>query len=149
MVVAIYAKLYHYEQSFIKVNPVRLVVGLVFPQQDNAEFNLDVELCGVSVHCALRNLHSNFIAAHWLNIILQIVDISKATAHMYGTKVELTLPKAEPGTWATLDIKQKPSNPVPNFNPKINEDEISDEEDSDVDLDDIEPIRGAKITETK
>lgn len=47
VVIAIYAKLYHYERSTIKLNPVRLVVELVFPQQDNAQFNLDVELRGV------------------------------------------------------------------------------------------------------
>lgn len=48
VVVAIYAKLYHYEKSFVKLNPIRLAVKLVFPQQENAEFNLDVELRGVS-----------------------------------------------------------------------------------------------------
>lgn len=48
VVIAIYAKLYHYENSFVKVNPVRLNVSLVFPQQNNAEFNLDIELRGVS-----------------------------------------------------------------------------------------------------
>lgn len=48
VVVAIYAKLYHYEKSHVKINPVRLAVDLVFPQQDNAEFKLDVELRGVS-----------------------------------------------------------------------------------------------------
>lgn len=46
--IAIYAKMYHYEKSFIKLNPVRLHVSLVFPQQDDAEFNLDIELRGVS-----------------------------------------------------------------------------------------------------
>lgn len=82
--------------------------------------------------------------------ILQIVDVSKASVHFYGTKVEITLPKAEPGSWATLNVKQKPSNPVPNFNPKITDDAVQDSEDeSDVDLDDIEPVRGAKISDIK
>lgn len=49
VVIAIYAKLYHYEKSFVKVNPIRLNVCLVFPQQNNAEFNMDIELRGVSV----------------------------------------------------------------------------------------------------
>lgn len=49
VVIAIYAKLYHYEQSFVKINPVRLNVCLVFPQQNNAEFKFDIELRGVSV----------------------------------------------------------------------------------------------------
>lgn len=48
VVIALYAKTYHYEKSFVKLNPVRLVVSLVFPEQDNAEFNLDLELRGVS-----------------------------------------------------------------------------------------------------
>lgn len=46
--VAIYAKLYHYESSFVKVNPIRLNVMLVFPGQNNAKFELDLELKGVS-----------------------------------------------------------------------------------------------------
>lgn len=49
VVIAIYAKMYHYEKSFIKINPVRLNVCLVFPQQNNAEFKLDLELRGVSM----------------------------------------------------------------------------------------------------
>lgn len=48
VVIAIYAKLYHPAKSFVKVNPVRLVVSLVFPQQNEAEFNMDIELRGVS-----------------------------------------------------------------------------------------------------
>lgn len=48
VVIAIYAKMYHPEKSFVKLNPIRLVVSLVFPQQNNAEFNMDVELRGVS-----------------------------------------------------------------------------------------------------
>lgn len=47
VVLAVYAKMYHYSKSFVKVNPVRLVVSLVFPQQNDAEFNLDLELRGV------------------------------------------------------------------------------------------------------
>lgn len=48
VVIAIYAKMYHYEKSYIKVNPVRLNVRLVFPQQNYGEFKLDLELRGVS-----------------------------------------------------------------------------------------------------
>lgn len=40
--------MYHYEESSIELNPVRLNVSLVFPQQNNAKFKLDIELCGVS-----------------------------------------------------------------------------------------------------
>lgn len=56
VVVAIYAKLYHYEKSFVKVNPIRLNVSLVFPQQSDSTFNLDVELRGVSTEI-LMNAH--------------------------------------------------------------------------------------------
>lgn len=49
VVVAVYAKKYHYAQSFVEVNPIRLHVSLVFPEQENAKFDLDLELRGVSV----------------------------------------------------------------------------------------------------
>lgn len=45
--VAIYAKMYHYSQSYVKVNPIRLNVLLVFPAQNNSKFELDLELKGV------------------------------------------------------------------------------------------------------
>lgn len=45
---AIYAKMYHYASSTVKCSPVRLCIGLVFPQQNDAEFNMDLELRGVS-----------------------------------------------------------------------------------------------------
>lgn len=48
VVLAIYAKLYHYDKSTVKMNPIRLKVTLIFPQQNNSEFNLDLELRGVS-----------------------------------------------------------------------------------------------------
>lgn len=66
---------------------------------------------------------------------------------MFGTKVEIILPKAEPGHWAAL-----------NFPKKVTADETQientkqaekDEEDSDVDLDDLEQVRGLKINEIK
>lgn len=79
---------------------------------------------------------------------MKIVDVKKATVHMYGTKVEIVLPKAEPGHWATLDIKQKPSKPVSNVKEIEIVEDTADSDNSDVDLDDIEPtIRGCKITE--
>lgn len=48
VVLAIYAKMYHYASSTVKCSPVRLCIGLVFPQQNDAEFNMDLELRGVS-----------------------------------------------------------------------------------------------------
>lgn len=50
IVIAIYAKLYHYEKSHVKLNPIRLNVCLVFPQTNDAKFNLDLELRGVSIN---------------------------------------------------------------------------------------------------
>lgn len=134
VVVAIYAKVYDYRVSYVQLNPVRMKVHLVFPQQSNATFDLDVELRGV-------------------------IDVGKSTVQMMGTKVEITMAKAELGSWAKL-----------NFPPIVKEElalesEVSSlkelkieakeaaarkdhDSDSDVDLDDVGPIySGAKITE--
>jgi cysteine and histidine-rich domain-containing protein len=136
VVVAVYAKNYDYKRSFVKVSPVRLVVKLIFPQQENAEFNIDLELRGV-------------------------IDADKAEASMFGTKVEITLPKAEGGHWSNLDfprekpaecetaepaqngVKTKLSKEIIDKKPLI----VEDESDSDVDLDDLEIVQGAKLME--
>ena len=67
---------------------------------------------------------------------------------MYGTKVEITMPKAEGGSWAKLDfprpvkevIVEKPKDIV-----------VENQEDlDDINLDDVEPIKasgGCTITE--
>lgn len=70
---------------------------------------------------------------------------------MYGTKVEIVLPKAEPGIWTDLSFPKTVPAPVPdtkdqekpNFQTKPSADD-----DSDVDLDDLVPVRGPVITET-
>lgn len=113
--------MYHYEKSTIKINPIRLSVQLVFPNEDDGEFNIDLELRGV-------------------------IDVEKTTAQMFGTKVEITMPKAEPGSWAKLDfprevIVSKKEEEIPVEN---------DDDDSDVDLDDIEAISaGIHVSEIK
>lgn len=76
MIVSIYAKEYDVSKSVLKLNPVRLYADLTF-QKGN--FLLDLELQG-------------------------IVDIGKSTSTMYGTKVEIKLKKAEPGSWSKLEI---------------------------------------------
>lgn len=48
MVVSIYAKEYSPSRSVIKLNPIRLYANLIFPQQNDAIFELDIELNGVS-----------------------------------------------------------------------------------------------------
>lgn len=73
--------------------------------------------------------------------------------------MEITLPKAEPGSWSKLDFPRSVSQ-VESTNDqqeKITESKIAAIEDlnksdpesdfSDVDLDDIEPTRGATISE--
>lgn len=136
VVVAVYAKNYDYQRSFVKVSPVRLVVKLIFPQQEDAEFNIDLELRGV-------------------------IDAAKATANMYGTKVEVTLPKAEGGHWMKLDfpretptecetqeaVNENSEKKVEKPKEQAKQAEVEDENDSDVDLDDLELVQGARLME--
>lgn len=135
VVVAVYCKNYDYKKSFVKVNPVRLIVKLIFPLQNNAEFNIDVELRG-------------------------LIDVSKTSATMFGTKIEITMPKAESGHWLKLDFprdtpkdesksEQKPiDNGAGGDHLKPTEvKKIVEDNDSDVDLDDLELVQGAKIME--
>lgn len=76
MTVAVYGKKYDPSQSTIKVSPVRLAISLYFPEE-GGYFNLDIELAGV-------------------------VDVTRSTASMLGSKVEVQLRKAEPGSWSKL-----------------------------------------------
>ncbi|KAJ8947943.1 hypothetical protein NQ314_008522 [Rhamnusium bicolor] len=77
VVVAIYAKQYCPTLSVVKLNPIRLYTSLVFPEQSNAMFVLDIELRG-------------------------IIKVEESQVSMFGTKVEIKLKKAEPGTWVKL-----------------------------------------------
>lgn len=83
--------------------------------------------------------------------------MSKATAQMYGTKIEIVLPKAEPGHWNTLEVskpvaakvasndeaKEKFEAPAVETVPPS----VTSGNDSDVDLEEIEPLRAVRITE--
>lgn len=122
VVVTVYAKMYDYRRSFVKLNPIRMVLELVFPQQNDHKFLIDIELRG-------------------------IVNVNAASVTMYGTKVEITLPKAEPGSWQRLDVAKK----VEKVQSKSDEKKTTheSESDSDFDLDDIEAIGGVQITEVK
>lgn len=132
VVVAVYAKMYDYRTSFVKLNPIRMKIHLQFPQQNNASFDLDLELRG-------------------------IIDVAKSTVQMMGTKVEITLAKAELGSWAKLDFpRAAPANPENLDRLTIKDEDNSlptennDVDDSDIDLDDVEPIYNtATITELK
>lgn len=67
---------------------------------------------------------------------------------MYGTKVEITLPKLEPGSWPKLNFPREtlPAAQKTTKN-KPNADHTSDEEF--FDLDDIQPVHshGIKLSE--
>jgi len=76
--VAIYAKKYDPVKSFVELSPVRIVAHLHFPVE-NGVFDLDLELKGV-------------------------VEVNNCNVSMLGTKVEVKMKKAEPGSWAKLDI---------------------------------------------
>ncbi|GJQ88203.1 hypothetical protein Trydic_g13195 [Trypoxylus dichotomus] len=76
--VSIYAKNYCPSKSVIKLNPIRLYTNLVFPQEADAVFNLDVELNG-------------------------IIDVGGSQVNMLGTKVEIKMKKAEPHNWSKLE----------------------------------------------
>ncbi|XP_022913178.2 cysteine and histidine-rich domain-containing protein morgana [Onthophagus taurus] len=82
VVVSIYAKQYCPDKSEIKLNPIRLYANLIFPNQNGATFNLDVELCG-------------------------IIDVSQSKVSMFGTKVEINMRKAEAFSWSKLEINNK------------------------------------------
>lgn len=128
--IAVYAKNYDYKQSFVKVNPIRAIIKLIFPQQGSGEFNIDLELRG-------------------------IVDVSKTKATMYGTKIEICMPKAEAGHWSDLSFpkkeEDKPSAEAQQAQKMIEiqkqKEQEENDEDSDFDLDDIELEKGAHVSE--
>jgi len=63
--------------------------------------------------------------------------VSKASAHMYGTKVEITLPKLEPGSWSNLNF---PNKKLPAAK-KAQDEEKPKQEDSDEDFFDLDDIK--------
>nr|XP_023028071.1 cysteine and histidine-rich domain-containing protein [Leptinotarsa decemlineata] len=77
VILSIYAKQYCPTESVVKLNPIRIYARLVFPQQANAFFLLDFELKG-------------------------IINVEASEVTMFGTKVEIKLKKAEPGSWLKL-----------------------------------------------
>lgn len=75
-VVSVFAKKYDPVKSVVKVNPIRLVIQLYFPESEDC-FNLDLELGGV-------------------------INVAECSAQMLSTKVEVKLRKAEPSAWKNL-----------------------------------------------
>ncbi|KAK2727376.1 cysteine and histidine-rich domain-containing protein 1-like [Artemia franciscana] len=78
VVVAIYCKNYDPHRTIVKANPIRLKASVFFPKE-NSSFNLDLELRG-------------------------IIDVKASSVTMTPTKVEICMKKAEPMSWAKLDI---------------------------------------------
>lgn len=124
VIVSVYAKKYHYAQSKIQVNPIRLQIELVFPEQNEACYSLDIELRGV-------------------------IDVKQTTAHMFSTKVEITMRKAEPGSWAKLDFPRQSKLPPPKSNVLTSRPIKSSESDDDFNLDDIDTVKPGGLTITE
>lgn len=129
VVITIYAKMYHYQKSVVKLNPIRMYASLVFPEQNNNEYTIDMELRGV-------------------------VDVPKCKVQMFGSKVEVTLVKAEPGSWPKLDFPREKKPSLEEVKKRLAEEQTKalagNDSDSDVDLDDIEPLcTQATLTEIK
>lgn len=126
------------------MNPIRLHVSLVFPEQENAKFDLDLELRGVRAWIFI--LFVEYVHNH---VSLQIINVEKASVQMYGTKVEITLPKQEPGSWPKLNIPREilPAVKKTTAKNEPNTDQTSDDEF--VDLDDIQSVNshGLKLSE--
>jgi len=79
--VAIYAKKYDPDISKVEIHPIRLKVHVYFPEQAGA-FDLDLELAGK-------------------------ISVQETTATMAGTKLEIKMKKAEPGSWGKLFLPRE------------------------------------------
>lgn len=156
VVLAVYAKMYHYAKSSVKASPVRLAVNLIFPQQNDAQFSMDLELRGVSSLSPIMVifLHNHTVCSH---STMQIIDVAATKVQFFGTKVEVTMTKAEPGHWNQFEVSKhknaggEPTNAAAAVveppvgvavAPNANDD---DGIESDVDLDDIEAMRSVTI----
>lgn len=111
-----------YKKSFVKVNPIRLNVELVFPQQNDHKFSIDLELRG-------------------------IINVDKTVVNIMATKVEIVMSKAELGNWPKLLMQKKIDEIKPlEQKAQLAAKAIEVENDSDKDtLDDIEPEKGLKL----
>eukprot|EP00096_Caligus_rogercresseyi_P010452 TRINITY_DN3814_c0_g2_i1.p1 TRINITY_DN3814_c0_g2~~TRINITY_DN3814_c0_g2_i1.p1 ORF type:complete len:361 (-),score=74.88 TRINITY_DN3814_c0_g2_i1:50-1132(-) len=106
---AIYAKKYDPHKSFVEFNPIRLVAHIFFPEQGGA-FDMDLELNGV-------------------------INVAQTEVSMMGTKIEITMKKAELLSWSKLSVsKNHPSKKSEVLSPK-NEPELAVDA---LDLDDLD-----------
>lgn len=113
-----------------------------------------IQISHFSHSITTNNNNNNVISVIHL-LQFKIINVSKASAQMLGTKVEITLPKAEPGNWTTLDFPRTVTENAMTDD-KLKAAEVAesvarstptDNNDSDVDLNDIEQVRGVKITD--
>lgn len=84
IVVSIFAKKYDPNRSKVMLSPVRLKINLYFPEEDGT-YAQDIILRG-------------------------IVTVDKSSLSMLGSKVEITLHKAEVGSWSKLELPTNSTN---------------------------------------
>ena len=80
------------------------------------------------------------------------MDVSKSSVHMFGTKLEITLSKAEPGSWSKLDFPSKEKLPTPTTSQvstqKSEEIRSQSDDEDDFNLDDIAQVtNGVQLSE--
>uniref|UniRef100_A0AAY4AD04 Cysteine and histidine-rich domain-containing protein 1 n=1 Tax=Denticeps clupeoides TaxID=299321 RepID=A0AAY4AD04_9TELE len=97
VIISIYAKNSYPELSFVEANSTMLNIHVIF--EGEKEFEQKICLWGV-------------------------IDASKSTMNMMATKIEIALKKAEPMSWARLDLP-----PVVNVPPKNEKQNGADSED--------------------
>lgn len=81
VVVSIFAKKYDPARSKVLLSPVRLKINLFFPEEEGT-YEQDIILRGIA-------------------------NVEKSSLSMLGSKVEISLYKAEVGSWSNLDIPSK------------------------------------------
>lgn len=69
VIVSVYAKKYDPTLSFVKLNPIRLNTKLVFREEGDAVFELDLELRGVSIVMIYYYVDHAYMTSLWKNRI--------------------------------------------------------------------------------
>lgn len=67
VIVSVYAKKYDPVLSYVKVNPIRLNIKLIFREQGDAAFELDLELRGVCKQNVNNNSLVTNLTLHFSN----------------------------------------------------------------------------------
>jgi len=109
--IAIYAKKYDHKSVTLDLNPIRFKFHVYFPEEAGS-FDLDLELKGV-------------------------ISVDDSSCTLTGTKIEIKLKKAEPGSWARLDVVRPVTSvkrPEEEVKPVVEEEDCVDA----LDLDDLD-----------